>query len=40
MTPPGAIETPCLVIDEATALYNLERTLAIAGGAKRLIPHL
>lgn len=40
MIPPGAIETPCLVIDEATALYNLERTLAIAGGAKRLIPHL
>lgn len=40
MIPPGAIETPSLVIDEATVLYNLERTLAIAGGAQRLIPHL
>jgi D-serine deaminase-like pyridoxal phosphate-dependent protein len=37
---PGRVETPCLVIDEAAALHNLEGTVSTAGGAKRLIPHL
>lgn len=40
MIPPGTLETPCLVIDEAAALHNLDRTAAAAGGAERLIPHL
>lgn len=40
MIPPGRVETPCLVIDQAAALHNLDRTAAAAGGAKRLIPHL
>ena len=40
MMPPDRVETPCLVIDEAAALHNLERTLAVAGSRQRLIPHL
>ncbi len=40
MIPLEGVETPCLVIDEAAALHNLERTVAVAGDEKRLIPHL
>ena len=38
--PDQQVSTPCLVISEGAVRRNLDRTIEVAGGVKRLVPHV